>query len=372
MEQSIELPGIYTRDLRGHIHINFKRPHTYLAVGQRDSGKSTLIESLSMRYPKVIDLFGSRDCEALAWCRSPLNKGNNILFIIGDSAIVDCQWNTVKISQLRLSDFERYDLIITVPAFYSTRDEEYRAYDQIVKLLYSRIYFKDVWFLLIREAANFIYSRIKITKDQHIAKADFIHTLREARHVGLAVGVDTIRWTSIDKELRDVSDFFFIKRVGSIGLPDELRFIYSFVEPYALMNLKPQFFVILASMGALGYGKFDYVTWHKEEGENILGKLGIRVSYKDVPDYGSPNRNTVSDFEHAEIIEKYLIEKSMNKVAKLIKRSPATVHAQVNEHNNDIANRGECLRCRRIEASCSKTVGRRSYIQSARTTTEEK
>lgn len=87
-------------------------------------------------------------------------------------------------------------------------------------------------FLMVREASNFIYARVQISKFQHVAKADFLYLLREGRHMGLGIGVDTIRWTSIDKEVRDVSDYTYIKRVGTQGLPHDLRFVYSWMHAY--------------------------------------------------------------------------------------------------------------------------------------------
>jgi len=347
-QRLVELPSIYTKSLRGRVKIDFNRPNTYLTVGLRGSGKSSLLEAVGLHYKKIIDLFSSRDNEGLAWCRSPLATAENILFVTGDSTIIESQWDSKKISELRLRDFKNYRIIITVPAFYVDMEEEYRAYDRFVKLLYSRIVWTKLWYLLIREAANFIYSRIKIVKNQEMAKADFIHTLREGRHVGLAIGVDTIRWTSIDKELRDICDYFFIKRVGSIGLPDELHFIYKYVDPRTLMNLPPSHFVVMTNTGGIGLGLFDYPKWHKEEGEPIIKKLGISIMYGDKINYGNTNRNTLGDPDHSELITKYTEIKSMARVGEQMNRSPGTVHYHIRQHNAAVKRNGVCDRCERV------------------------
>ena len=332
---------IFCKWIRGKEKIEFKRPKTFLNLGQRGSGKSSLLEATASNYGKIIDLFGSRDNEGLAWCRSPLK--DSILFIVGDSVKIRSEWPSKKLSELTFSDFEDYDVITSVHAFYANSNEEFVGLNKILGLLYRRTHWNYPWFLLVREAANFIYSRIKLTKNQHIAKADFVYLLREARHMGYAVGVDTIRWTAVDVEIRDVSDYTFLKSVGRKGLPKDLRFIYRYINPYSMMRMKPSQFVLLTDSGSIGIGMSDYPPWHKEEKEDLVRKLGIEISYGDVPDYGNPRRNTVSDFEHKQIIEKYKELQSMAKVAKLFGRSTKTIKDHIDAHND-----GVCLRCARI------------------------
>jgi len=358
---------IEIRWLRRYEKLDFSRPNTYLVLGQRGSGKSSLLEVIGCYYPKIIDMFGSRDNEGLAWCRSPFR--DSILFITGDSVDVKSQWDSKRISQIRsYRDLEKYKVIVSVSAFYGNLDEEYQCLNRLIfEILWYRVGWKQPWFLLIREASNFIYSRIKITKNQNLAKADFVYLLREARHCGCAIGVDTVRWTSIDKEIRDLADYTFIKRVGSIGLPKDLWFIYRYVKPDELMTIPPQFFVCLTNKGAIGAGWFRYPKWHKEERENLLTKLDIKIEYGDIPDYGDPNRNTVSDFEHAQIIQLYIAEGwSMNDISKRLKRSKETVVRHIHMHDEEIASKGECLRCKRAGSkyASSKALGGRSVESS--------
>lgn len=89
MTETIAPPDIKVKWLRGPETIDFGRPNTYLVVGQRGTGKSSLLESIATRYPKVIDLFGSKDCESLAWCKAN-SPFHDVLFIVGKGVTVAC------------------------------------------------------------------------------------------------------------------------------------------------------------------------------------------------------------------------------------------------------------------------------------------
>jgi hypothetical protein len=100
-----------------------------------------------------------------------------------DSVKVACTWPVRKASELTLKDIHDHRIIVSSSPFYGSLDEEFRALNRVIyDVLYHRTTWARVWFLMVREASNFIYSRIKITKNQPIAKADFIYLLREARH----------------------------------------------------------------------------------------------------------------------------------------------------------------------------------------------
>lgn len=270
------------------------------------------------------------------------------------------QWPQVSIDELKLKDFEEHQVILTTHVFYTSSKEYFAALQQITNLLWEkRISWTEPWIVLIREAADWIYSRLQIVKDSNLAKADFVQLLREARHSGLAVAVDTLRWTSLDKEVRDVADYFFMKRVGAIGLPKDLRFIYRYVQPFSMMKLNPEVFVMLTSQGNIAIGKFDYPTWHKEEHENILLKTDIQVDYEGRKLEQGLN---VSVFEHSKIIETYIANKSMSKTAAMLKRSKSTIFDAVKRHDENIGSVGYCYECRTalspLEKQKAKKVGR--------------
>ncbi len=371
------MPKIKLMWVRGRGKIQFNRPHTYTNLGLRGSGKSALLEALAIRFDKIIDLFGSRDSEGLAWCRSPFK--DSILFIIGDSVEISSEWPYKKVSELTLSDLNDYKVILSVSAFYGNLDEEFDALNHILyNVLYRRIQWSKVWFLMVREASNFIYSRIKISRNQSVAKNDFIYLLREARHMGYAVGADTIRWTSIDKEIRDVSDYIFIKRVGVQGLPRDLRFIYGYVNPISMMNPKPHQFVLLSSRGPIAIGLFSKPPWHKEEKENLFKKLNIQIKYGEVPQVGIGIQ--LSDWDHAEIIKTYVDTGKVSETERLCGRARGTIYRHVKKHNLSIKRKGFCERCRRVKGAYTEQViltrgvakGSLAHLPSAATSSKPK
>jgi len=249
---------------------------------------------------------------------------------------------------------KRHRLVLSVSAFYGDIEEEFHGLNEILwKKLYRKQYWNQVEGLIVREGSNFIYSRIAIGKNQDRAKADFIYVVREARHMGYFIDVDTIRWTSIDKEMRDVADFFFIKRVGVLGLPRDLRFVYRYVSPYALMNPHPRNFIVVSMRGPIGVGTFDYVEWHKKERDNLIGELGLTFERGEVPFYAEAKNKRVGDPEHGDIITRRARPKdnAMWRIAKEMNRSSRTVNVHIIEHNKSIRKRGYCLRCRRIKGA---------------------
>lgn len=348
-------PKILIKWIRGSETINYKRPSTYLIMGGRGSGKSSMLETIGSRYCKIIDLFGSKDAECLSWCKdtSPFKK---VLFIIGrNMKVVSHKYQTVYADEVTLRDFEENEVITTTYTFFNTTKEYFDALQKITTLLWDqRTYWTEPWFLLIREAANWIYARLQVVKDSDSAKADFIQMLREARHSGLAVGVDTIRWTNIDKEVRDISDYVFIKKVGSIGLPKDLRFIYRYVNPVSLMKLKPPNFVLLTSEGNLGIGKFEYPKWHKEECENIMAEIGIET--ERLCQAPAVKGNTVGILEHSQIIDIYKRNRSLRKTAAIASRDFATVVRHIDLHNDTIKEVGYCLECRTAKSELDKEI----------------
>lgn len=342
------LPAIKVKWVRGRGRLDFDSPKTFLIVGQKGSGKSTLLESCALRYVKVIDLFGSRDNEGLAWLRYV--PKDQVLFVVGDSVEIRGRWNQIKVKNLTLKEISKYALVLSVSAFYSDINEEFHGLNEIIyKCLYRRAHWREPWFLMVREASNFIYARIKISMNQSVAKWDFIYLLRESRHMGYAVGVDTIRWTSIDKEIRDVCDYIFVKRVGIQGLPYDLRFVYAYIDPPSLMNPPPHAFVLVSGRGPIGVGRFDFVEWHKKERDDLLSEFRIKPKYGDVPDYGSPTRNWLNDFDHGDLITRRKSGLSYHKIARETQRSAKTVHEHIKKHNAEVFARGYCVRCRRIK-----------------------
>jgi len=346
MDPQISVQWIKRRGYDGEF-LKVRKPKLYLGIGQKEAGKSALNEAIAYQHGKTVDLFGSRDCEGLAWCRSPFD---NVLFITGDSVDVKGSWNTVRVSDLTLNDIKRHDVALSVSAFHVSPSAEFYGLNKIIERLYQRYHWtvNDLWYIMVREASNFLYSRLKVAPNQTLAKADFLYLTREARHMGYAMGIDTIRWTGIDADVRGVSDYFLIKSLGIEGLPWNLRFAYRYLKPKGLARVPPWRFAVISRKGPIGIGSFDLPKWHKRPHENMLDMFGLDPEYGEVPDYGDQARNTVSDFEHKDIIVAYLEKGSMAKVAKQFVRSPATINDHIKEHDNGIDTHGFCPRCRRV------------------------
>jgi hypothetical protein len=324
------------------------RPIADTILGAKETGKSSLNEILAFQHEKIIDVFGSRDNEGLAWLRSPMNK--NVLFLKSDTVDIDCNCADVKNTvDFRISDLDKYNLVISAAAFYSTIREEWRSVGELMDRLGRRQGWHELVCLVIREAANLLASRHILGEDQKQAVNQTIYFLRELRHSGFTVNVDTIRWFGIDRDVRAVTDYTFIKATGTEGLPQDLHFMYRYFNAFKIQQMKPNQFIVLSREGSIGTGTFDFPYWHKLEKENLLSKFDIRITYDRQTVHARENRNQkVSDLEHVRIIKIRLeTQKSIEKIATELQRSPHTIHEHFRHHNNTRDVLGYCDRCQR-------------------------
>jgi len=324
-------------------------------LGVRGSGKSSLLEYVGEGYlaagHKILDLFGSRDGENLAWLRSPYAKDKKTLLIHGDNVSVSGSFDAKNISKLSLSDFENYDIAISSSPLYSSPDDEFFQVNKLIDILYQRLSWKTLIYMIVRESANLYYSRLRVSRNQLDAKAGAVYLIREARHMGVALGLDTLKYTSVDIDIRTVVDYFCFKSQGVLGLPDDKVWLYGYFNPAVVRNMPPQYFLMVTTQGALGLGTFPCPPWHKQERENILKSVGLRVEHGDRIEYGKSRGayRTVGDQEHTNIINNYLDEDlSMGKIAKKLNRSAATIYTQIHVHNESIEKQGFCAECRRL------------------------
>ena len=327
-------------------------------IGAKNTGKSSLNENLATHYPKILDFFGSRDNEGLAWCRSPY--ADSILFILSDSVDLKCSWDTKHIKDVEISDFRKYKVILSVSAFFGRLMEEHHFIQTIMGKLWHRTHWTEPWFLAIREAANLIYSRISVGEDQKRAKAYFIYVLREMRHCGYAVGADAIRFRSVDIDLRAVADYTFIKATGVYGVPYELRFLYSYFEPYSVMRMPQERFILLTRKGTICRGWFEYPPWHKDVKDDLLKEFDIHPEYGEQIDYGDKGYKRVSDFEHEKMVitrhedengNARQVPLSFQKITERMNRSSsATIWKEITSHNEAVEKVGKCPRCARIRS----------------------
>jgi hypothetical protein len=341
--------------LRGSGKIQFNTPSRYFCLGITGSAKSSFLETIGEGYLNeghtVLDLFGSRDGEGLAWLRSKWAEEKRVLILHGDNVDLETSHKTMNVSKLSLNDFEKYDLILSGTPCYVNPNCEFIEVNHILDLLYQRLSWKRLVYAITREAANLFYSRLRANKDQLQAKAEAVYLVRESRHMGLALGLDSLKYTSIDIDMRYLVDYQVIKQMGMIGLPDDLSWLYHMVRASWIRKMDRSSFLILTREGSIGIGAFSPISWHKQEGENILKALGIKREVGEAPELGEDRRTfkTIGDAEHSEIMTLYIDEKqSMAKIHTLKNRSPATIKAQIDEHNAAITRSGFCPKCKRV------------------------
>ncbi len=361
--------------VRGAQDIPVNRPHTDFVVSPiRGGGKSSYLESRAMTYLKhgntIIDFFGSRDSEGLAWGRCPMIDGvgpangeKRMALLHSDNVTVDAPFDTIPMSKLNHSTLKKYDVLVSASALHKSLDDEYQNVNVITDLLYDRGVkgYDKLCVGVIREASNLYYSRLRVSTNQTQAKAYMIYLIREARHMGLALVMDTLKMTSIDIDIRVLVDNTIFKGQGYLGLPDDLTFIYRYFEPDWIRNMKPWEFVILTKEGSLGLGVFKEVKWHKQEKENILHELGIKIIEHEgmVQSKAMGRGMSVSDEEHVTIVETTASErirkqygvsiekKGIKELSKIMSRSYNTLKEHVLLHDDNVARFGYCPMCRR-------------------------
>ena len=297
----------------------------------------------------------------------------------GDNVDVDCSFPVRNAETLTVNDFEKYDIIISASPLYLNIDQEFYDAAKIEDVLYKRMHYKKIVYLCCREASNFYYSRLKVSDNQLYAKAQMVYLIRESRHMGISLGIDSIRSYAIDIDIRSLSDFLVLKAQGVQGLSRELRWLYRFIDPKLLRSMSPQRFVIITKKGAIGYGVFPEVAWHKQEREDILENLGIKINHGEVLEEGilKGTYKTVGDKEHAEIIELYMDENlSMVKIGDKLKRSARTAKIHIDNHNAAVIRGGFCAPCKRVQSpyfnrEAYKGSGGQGYLFTTTTTTKE-
>jgi hypothetical protein len=190
-----------------------------------------------------------------------------------------------------------------------------------------------------------------------------VYLIREARHIGMALSLDSVRYYAIDIDVRNLSDYLMLKSQGFYGLSRNLQWLYSIFHPYVVRNMEPQFFLIVSRGGSIGLGEFKEVSWHKREKEDILKVVGVKCEYGELVEKGEyrGRYQTVGDAEHAEIIRLYVEDGlSINRIAERLSRSTKTVWSHIQAHNSGVERSGFCPSCRRVKSDCESTPAYRS------------
>lgn len=348
--------------VRGQDYISFNRPDTNFVLGSRGSGKSSLLEHIAEgflgRGHHILDLYGAKDSEGLCWLRSIWAKDKKILLIRGPNTDVKCSYDTKNIVDLTLHDLESYDIVISASALYSSPDVEFVQVNRITNLVYQRTSWKKLVYTICRESSNLFYSRLKLTRNQMLAKAEMIYLAREARHCGVCLSMDTLKYTSVDLDLRQTIDHLFFKSQGISGLPADLRFMYGFFNAPLITRMPNENFLLLTKTGALGFGDFPKIPWHKNTRENIVKILGLEIEHGEPVEESELKGTftTVGDVEHAEIIRLYGEGLSMDRISKQKHRSSHTISKHVHGHDDAVKRSGFCAVCRRVRGEHAESI----------------
>ena len=354
---------------RGNETLSYTHPETYFVQGVRGSGKSSLLEHIGIKYLEknaiILDLFGSSDGESLGWLRAPFVKDLRVCLLKGSGVDVQSNYDVKKTEDLTLSDLEKYDILISSRPLYLNKDHEYYAVGKLTELLYRRFHYKRIIYLLARECGSLWYSRVRISEVQSDQKSESIYLLREARHFGLALGLDSLRYLSVDIDVRNHSDFLFLKSQGITGLTEDLKFLYRFFAPGFVRSMKPWEFIVTTRTGSLGVGHFPYHDWHKREGEDIIKSVGLQINYGEVLELPKHKGlfETVGDEEHAKMIMMYAKQGlAMGKIAEQLGRSTRTPKQHIDKHNSAIQRSGFCPICKRVGSEFQNKPAIRSKI----------
>jgi hypothetical protein len=362
--------------------LNFNRPYTYFVVGgSRGVGKSSLLEHIGDIYANsghcILDLSGAHDGEGLAQLRNPIFEGKNKLLLHGDDVkVIAPGCDTKPVQDFKIRDILDYDLIISSNPLYSSDIQEFVSIAKITDMIFNRRFWTRLVYVIVREAANLYFSRLFVENDQNKAKAKMVYLVREARHCGMAMGMDALRYNAVDIDFRELTDYTLIKRLGDSEIPKTKKWIMSFYKAEKLRRLKPYEFILDSAMGGIAYGWFPEIKWHKQEHEDIISLLNIQISKGDQVFEGTNQGKikTVGDLEHAEIIRLYVdANLGMDKIADKLttidgsSRSNATIHKHITNHNILVGVKGYCANCRRAKGRYERCVVGKGEIKEEKT-----
>ncbi|MCD6503929.1 helix-turn-helix domain-containing protein, partial [Candidatus Bathyarchaeota archaeon] len=92
--------------------------------------------------------------------------------------------------------------------------------------------------------------------------------------------------------------------------------------------------------------------------EDIAGKVGLKVSFEEQPEEGRyrGKYRTLSDKEHARIVELYSKGLGMQNIAEEMGRSTKTIYDHITKHDLNIAKLGYCPQCRRAKSKFEAAI----------------
>ncbi|MGB9672340.1 MAG: hypothetical protein ACPLZY_04260, partial [Candidatus Norongarragalinales archaeon] len=356
--------------------IDFNNNTIWFVVGARNTGKSTLLEHLGLQYLQngysIFDLFGSRDGEGLAWLRAPEAEDKKILLLKNENTFLKFKREKQNVDFLNWKEFnvkvlEDYDIVISASLLYNSVEEEFHAVNFYIDQIYRNPVRSRKTFLIIREAANLLYARMKLNQNIQSSKGEMAYLVRESRHCNLSLGFDTQKRESVDAEIRSVVDYFLFTAQGSESLPKPLWFLYKYIKPPSLNTLPKGSFAILSRRGAIGIGAFAYHNWHKDDKENITAELGLEIQRPEAAPLEEkpkiqilePTNSTDEEKEkvHAEVCRLFAEGENLTQIALRFGKTYNNWSKRVIiSHNKAVSRNGFCAACRKYNNGLDQTI----------------
>jgi hypothetical protein len=293
-----EIPPLHIQMLewRYRIHkgpkiLKFEIPATFRIIGLRYVGKSSLGEAIATHIlfqgGTILDWFSAKSSEGLAWLDSPyahevaLMVGSNCTLKTMDGKELPIPWK--RWNDWGVSDIPKHKIWVMVRAFFEDESEYYLALLRLVDKLSQRDEYRegkpDV--ILIREAQQFLKAATSASNvhNQRQAEQTFIDMHDEAVHSGFSVIVDSKRVNTINKDIRDTSDYTFYKNMGAEDLPDSMHHLFNEYPSDMFRSLPPWEFIMHTRWNAVGKGISEYPFWHIKRGRSLLKMHDIDIAF---------------------------------------------------------------------------------------------
>ncbi len=332
---------------QGREEQDFRQPATHWVFGKRFSGKSALVEALASNAlilgSTVYDIFCARDSESLAWLDSPFKK---VLLLCGDSVKINSKYDFVQMKDFDMHKADDYQLVITTPAFYSNDAEMYHVLTDLVDMLQNRIVYNKTNFLIVREARKLVSSSIRAGKVRNKAEAEekMIDLVQEAYHAGLGLIIDSLRPMTVEINIREISNYVYLKRMGRLTIPNEFKHLMRHVTPQFIRKMPIPAYLFYTDEDNIAVKRFDLPYWHHKRGTDVLKKFGIKVEKvgEDTEITYNDSRRKVTPEIHKKIVVLRNDGNSLQKIGSVllgeITLTRYTVEKEVTAHK-----KGKCL-----------------------------
>ena len=262
---------------------------THRINGKQNSGKSALGETIMYTYVRhgstAYDFYAANDNESLVALNSPYK--DMVWLVHGDDVKLDCNYNTIKISDLYPSKSPGQRIYVTNKRFYKTASSKFAALLKFTTRAGDRDAWNRVDVVFIREAQKYISSQTRSNqaKNKKEAGDNFSDFQEEMVHSGFAIIMDAQRQMEVSKSVRELTKFWYLKNMGRMQLPEEIHWIYSDntvdFDLNSLRHLEPDQFLLLTDNNSIGIGTFEMPDWHIHRGSGLLHSLGIHPVDKD-------------------------------------------------------------------------------------------